>query len=142
MAPASPGQRRWPQGCKGAGSPPPGPARSAPSLPCSDWLGPVVMSYDWLSAHHSPLHLGLGPGSVHLSADASIHTCFNSQIQRDRMGGGYVENGRRRQAQLRRWGGERAPGPWRPHRGRFRPDHGSMLPFRSGQWDQGGPGRG
>ena len=39
------------------------------------------MSYDWLSAHHSPLHLGLGPGSVHLSADASIHTCFNSQIE-------------------------------------------------------------
>lgn len=35
---------------------------TAPSILYSDWLGPVVRSYDWLSASHPPLHLGLGPG--------------------------------------------------------------------------------
>lgn len=34
---------------------------SAPSLPCSDWLSPVVKSYDWLSAHHPAPASGARP---------------------------------------------------------------------------------
>lgn len=63
---ASPGRRRWPPSCKGAGPYP------APSTPRPDWRIPVVMSYDWLSANHPfpctwgsarvPLADGVGAG--------------------------------------------------------------------------------
>lgn len=55
-APASPGRRRWPPSCKGAGPYP------APGTPCSDWLIPVVTSYDWLSANHPSPTPGAPPG--------------------------------------------------------------------------------